>query len=47
MMPGISASGCHTSVLLGNRNPSAITPTTIDGVPLRRIDRPTIEGSPP
>ena len=45
MIPGISASGCHTSVLLGNLNPSAITPATIDGVPLMRIARPTIDGS--
>jgi hypothetical protein len=45
--PGIADSGSHTSVTLGKRNRSRMTPTTVDGLPLTRIERPTTDTSPP
>ena len=43
--PGRRASGCHRSLTTGNRNPSGMTPITVEGTPLTRTLRPTMAGS--
>jgi hypothetical protein len=40
-------SDIQISALNGKRMPSRITPMTVTGAPLTRMERPTIDGSPP